>query len=81
MRGRVSPAKRKRLLDEAQLIAEERARLFRLARRNRAGELLTGHRLIEATGPVKRRNLLEKGARPWLSSSEWREIYQEVGLA
>lgn len=81
MKGRITPAKRKRLLDEAQLLAEERARLFRLARRNRAGELLTGHRLIQANGPRSRRNLIEKGARPVLGSSEWRAIYDEVGLA
>ena len=75
-----SPAAYKRRLVEAQRLAEERATVFRIARRNRAGELLTGHRLIEAGGVRKRRGLIEKGAKPVLKSSEWRKIYEEVGL-
>ena len=78
---RVTPARRKQLYARAQDIALQRAVYFRLARKNGKGELLTGHRLIEAGGPVKRRNLIEKGARPVLASSAWRAIYEEVGLA
>jgi hypothetical protein len=77
---RVNRAKRNRLLSEAELLAQERAKLFRLQRRNRMGEALGGHRLHEVTGERKRRNLIEKGARPVLASSEWRAIYEEVGL-
>ena len=77
---RVTPAKRKRLLGEAELLAQERAELFRLQRRNRTGEALGGHKLFPVTGQRHRRNLIDKGARPVLSSSQWRDIYEEVGL-
>jgi hypothetical protein len=77
----VTRARKRKLLDEAQLLAEERATLYRLARRNRAGELLTGHRLHGAETARKRQNVLAKGARPVLPSSAWRAIYEEVGLA
>ena len=69
------------MLTEAQALAEERATVFRLTRRNRKGELLTGHRLSRAETARKRQNALAKGARPVLPSSAWRAIYQEVGLA
>jgi hypothetical protein len=78
---RLRPVDKKKLLTEAELLAEERARLFRMARRNSKGEALTGHRLTPVTGERHRRNLINKGARPVLASSEWRAIYEEVGLA
>ena len=78
---RMAPARRVKLYEQAQALACERAVLFRLARRTGKGELLTGFKTHEATGPVKRNNLIAKGARPVLTSSAWRAIYQEVGLA
>lgn len=74
-------ANRRNLYAQAQGLANERATVFRLARRNRAGELLTGHRLHMADTARKRNNLIAKGARPVLSSSQWRALYEEVGLA
>ena len=77
----MAPAKRVKLYEQAQTLANERAVVFRLARRNSKGEALTGHRLHVAETPRKRTNLLAKGARPVLTSSAWRAIYEEVGLA
>ncbi len=71
---------RRRRLTEAQEIACERATLFRVARRNRKGELLTGHHLYRAETPRKRRGVISRGARPVLPSSEWDAIYRELGL-
>ncbi len=81
MRGRLSSAGRKRALEEAAVRAVERAHLFRIGRRTGKGEPLTGHKLIAPTGERHRRNLVEKGYQPVLSSSAWREIYEEVGLS
>jgi hypothetical protein len=67
-------------LKEAEALANERASLFALHRRTAKGEALTGFKLEPAGGAVRRRTLLEKGARPVLPTSAWDEIYREVGL-
>ena len=72
--------RKEQLLGRAYELALERATIFRVARRTKTGELLTGHRLYPVGGERRKRNLIEKGARPVLPSSEWRSIYQEVGL-
>lgn len=81
MTRRMTEAQKAARLQEAYDLACERATHFRLARRTGAGELLTGFKMFEATGVVRRRNLIEKGARPVLPSSAWRAIYEEVGLS
>lgn len=73
-------AKRERLLQQAQELAEQRATVWRTFRRTRSGELLGGWKLHRADTPRKRANLLAKGAHPVLPTREWYEIYQEVGL-
>lgn len=80
MRGRTSASERRRRLVSAQTVANQQARTFRVPRRTRAGELLTGHKLIPVTSTRKRNNLIEQGARPVLATSEWRAIYEEIGL-
>lgn len=78
----MSPAKRRAYLARVQDIANERATLFRRARRVKSGpskgQLLTGHELIVADTPRKRANVLATGARPVLNSREWREVYLEA---
>lgn len=76
----MTTARRRALLDAAEALAVERATVFRLARRNGKGEVLTGFKLLDGSTPRKRENLLAKGAHPVLASSEWRAIYEEVGL-
>lgn len=78
---RVTPARRRQLLEDAQRLAEAQAPVFRLQRRTRKGEPLTGFKAFAVTGERHRTNLLAKGARPVLASSAWRAIYEEVGLA
>ena len=78
---RMAPARRVKLYEQAYALATKRAVLFRLTRRNSKGEALTGHRLHSAETPRKRNNLIAKGARPVLTSSQWRALYEEVGLA
>ncbi len=80
MSGRVSKARRSQALAQAEALAVERADTFSLQRRTRKGELLTGFKLHEATTERRKQNLLDKGARPVLKTSEWDAIYEEVGL-
>lgn len=81
---RTSPARRKALLAQAQALALERATTFRLARRVMSGAskgaLMTGHRLYTPKSARARNKLIAEGAKPVLTSSEWRAIYEEVGL-
>jgi hypothetical protein len=78
---RMAPARRVKLYEAAQRLAESRATIFRVQRRTGKGEPLTGFKTIPVTGERHRNNLLAKGARPALTSSQWRVIYEEVGLA
>lgn len=78
----MSPRQRRAYLARVQEIANERATLFRRARRVKSGAskgtLLTGHELIVADTPRKRTNALALGARPVLNNAEWREVYLEA---
>ena len=84
MRGRRGKAARGRALAEAQALAVERATTFRMPRRVASGAskgaLMTGHRLYTPKSTRARNKLIEAGATPVLKSSEWRAIYEEVGL-
>lgn len=62
-------------------LASARASRFREARYSRTGKGFLGWKMVEVTGERHRANLIARGARPVLKSSEWREIYREVGLA
>ncbi len=65
---------------QAEALAVDRATQFRMLRRTRSGDLLTGFTLHNAPTERRKRNLLDKGAKPVLKTSEWDAIYEEVGL-
>ena len=55
-----------------------RALRFREPRYSRTSRALIGFKIVTVTGERHRRNLIERGARPQLTSSEWRAIQKEV---
>jgi hypothetical protein len=76
------PAKRARLLAEATRIAHERATTWAVYVTDSRGNRLAGWRLVNADSAERAMKRVRRatGARPVLKSSEWRAIYQEVGL-
>jgi hypothetical protein len=74
----------KRKLARATELAYERATLWAVVRRTSKGEPLCSEKLVEAGSEdqaIKRSRVRgATKARPVLASSQWRLIYQEVGL-
>ncbi len=73
---------RRRLLAQAQELAEDRAVRWCVYRTDSKGNLLTGWKLVKASSRAMAMRQARRavGASPSLPSSEWRAIYQEVGL-
>ena len=93
MTNRLSTPRRVELLHRADELACERATTWRLAARDKDGNRIAAFHLVEASSEdeaiVKVCDLLRirrsdaqapTKARPSLSSQQWREIYQGVGL-
>jgi hypothetical protein len=76
----MTAGQRTKRVAESSRLAEARANLFALNRITSKGDRLTGFKLVRVTGERHRNNLLAKGARPVLSTREWDEIGEEVGL-
>lgn len=78
----MTPSRRRTLLQQAQLIAEERATTWAVYQTDSKGNRLTGWRLVQA--PTRERAMKQvrraTGASPTLSTREWQAVYTEVGL-
>lgn len=75
------PAKRARLLAEAHAIALARAAQWRQYKDGRLEwRLITAPSLEGAQKLARKRKGWSYNLQPVLSTSEWREIYREVGL-
>ncbi len=79
---RSTKAGKLRKLSRAQNLAEERAVRWRVYLKDSKGNALAAWRIVKAGS---REHAVKKvrravGADPCLSSSEWRTVYQEVGL-
>ena len=94
MRGRLTDDQRAARHAEANELARQRATQWRVWKKDKEGHALAAFDIVDA--PSERAAIIQvldrldiresdarapKGAQPLLRSDEWRDIYQEVGLA
>lgn len=79
---RRSPQTKRRLLERAQTLADERCTRWRVFLTDSKGNALAGWRIVDAPSAERAVKLVRRAtkAHPCLSSSEWRNVYMEVGL-